>query len=132
VSEFDEAHAARLQQALKINPHARDARERDEAYIARLQLALRVNPHARAFYFPPDRAERLERNRRLGREIGFGLSDDADLGGLYSRLVVTFSFDSTGVAIDNAAFLDEVRAGQARARGGGPRSSDGGSHAHSD
>jgi hypothetical protein len=96
--------------------------ERDEAFIASLQQALRANPHARALYFPPDQAERQERNRRLGREVGFGLSDDADLSGLYSRLVVTFSLDSTGVTIDNAEFLDEVRAGQDRARGG--------SHAH--
>ena len=92
--------------------------ERDEAYIAKLQQALRSNPHARALYFPADRAERLERNRRLGREVGYGLSEDADLSGLYSRLVVTFSLDSTGVAIDNTEFLAEVRAGQARARGG--------------
>ena len=92
--------------------------DRDEAYVARLQQALRTNPYARAFYFPADQAQRLERNRRLGREVGFGLSDDADLGGLYSVLVVTFSFDTTGVAIDNADFLAEVRAGQARARGG--------------
>jgi len=98
--------------------------EHDEAFIASLQQALRANPYARALYFPPDPAERLGRNRRLGREIGFGLSDDADLSGLYSRLVVTFSLDSTGVAIDNADFLAAVRAGQARARGGSSEDSD--------
>ena len=91
--------------------------ERDEVFVARLQQALRSNPHARALYFPSDQAKRREGNRRLGREVGFGLSEGADLSGLYSRLVVTFSLDSTGVAIDNAEFLAEVRAGQARARG---------------
>ena len=90
--------------------------DRDKFFIDAMVHALRTNAHARHLYFPTDKQQRREGSLKLGRAIGFGLSVDADLGTLYSRLVVTFSFDRTGVCVDNKEFLGAVREGMAKAR----------------
>ena len=56
-----------------------------------------------------------EANKRLGREIGYGLaifSDWEDYAGtFYGRFIVINSLDTTGVVISNKEWLKEVRAG---------------------
>jgi hypothetical protein len=75
--------------------------------------AIQDNLDCRLFYFPPDRARRREMNLRLAREFGYGLKDFPDLNGvlstLYSTMVVRFSLDTTGVAVDAAEFIAEVQ-----------------------
>ena len=80
-------------------------------FIEDVRAAIRDNEHARAFFFPPNRKARRKMNLRLGREIGYGLESDDDIGGLYSILVVAFSFDSTGVVIDAKEFFEAIREG---------------------
>lgn len=88
---------------------------KDSAFIDNVIAAIKANRHARMFYFPPNKSKRRKMNLRLGREIGYGLRGDKELGSLYSRLIVSFSFDSTGVCVDNKEFLSSVRAGMRRA-----------------
>ena len=78
-------------------------------YIDSVRAALRDNQHARAFYFPPNREERRRQNLRLAREVGYGLTPQFDIRGLYSTLIVSFSLDSTGVSIDAKEFFEEMR-----------------------
>lgn len=80
-------------------------------FINDVRAAIKDNEHARAFYFPPNKKSRREMSLRLGREIGYGLEPGADIQGLYSTLVVSFSLDSTGVAVDAKEFFDAVREG---------------------
>lgn len=86
----------------------------DNVFIRDVQAALRDNAGARAFYFPPDKDRRRIMNLRLGREVGFGIKDASVLSSLYSLLVVLFSFDMTGICVDNKEFLAAVREGMAR------------------
>jgi len=85
-------------------------------YIHALAASLKY-PGARAFYFPTTENERREQNKRLGREIGFGLASYAAnerrkvLGTLYSRLIVANSFDCTGVVIDNKDWISALKEG---------------------
>ena len=91
-------------------------------YLTNLRSALQY-PGARAFYFPPGKKARKTASLRLAREIGPALAaydpdDVADvLPTLYGTLIVIPSFDTTGVQIDNRAFLDELRASIADWRG---------------
>ena len=84
-------------------------------YIQGIRTALDY-PGARATYFPPNAGRRRKQNLRLAREFGCGLAgyEPADvepiLSALYGILVVSKSFDTTGVQIDNKAFLAEMRA----------------------
>lgn len=80
-------------------------------FIQNVRNAIRDNPHARAFYFPPDKVNRHDMNLRLGREVGFGIRDISVLSSLYSLLIVSFSFDMTGICVDNKEFLVAVREG---------------------
>ena len=89
--------------------------DHNETYINDLAAAFRQNGAARQIYFPVGKDERKRMNLRLGREIGYGLAEGADLGSLYSRLIVINSFDNTGVCIDNKEFLCAVREGMAKA-----------------
>ena len=90
--------------------------DHNEAYINDLTAAFRQNGVARQVYFPTGKDERKRMNLRLGREIGYGLTEGADLGSLYSRLIVINSFDRTGVCVDNKEFLGAVREGMAKAK----------------
>lgn len=83
-------------------------------FINNVRAAIRDNEGARAFYFPPNKKSRREMNLRLGREVGYGLDSGTDIKGLYSTLIVTFSFDSVGVAVDAKEFFDAVREGMAK------------------
>jgi len=87
-------------------------------YMESLRGALRDNPHARAFYFPADRAGRVEGTLRLGREFGYGLAGLEDgesvIGSSYSTLVVINCFDRTGVAVDAKEWVRAIRVGMAR------------------
>lgn len=83
----------------------------DNQFVNDIRDALKANSHARRFYFPSNRKRRKEMNLRLGREIGYGLGPDSDIGGLYSLLIVSFSFDSTGVAVDAKEFFGAVQEG---------------------
>jgi hypothetical protein len=84
-----------------------------EQYIDNLILALKANQNARMFYFPPNKRDRKEKNLRLAREIGYGLKDFADgheiVTSLYGKIIVIFSFDTTGVCIDAKEFFSEIR-----------------------
>lgn len=80
-------------------------------FVQDIRDALKSNQHARAFYFPPNKTQRKAMNLRLGREIGYGIKDKSVLSSLYSLLVVSFSFDATGVCVDNKEFLAAVREG---------------------
>lgn len=88
-------------------------------YLAELASALRGGG-ARQFYFPMDAELRRKRNLRLGRELGYGLTEDDELSSLYSTLIVINSMDSVGVCVDNAEFLAAVREGIARASNDSP------------
>ena len=91
--------------------------DHNEAYVNNLIASFRQNGMARQAYFPMDKAKRRRMNLRLGREVGYGLTEGADLGSLYSRLIVIHSLDSTGVCVDNKEFLAAVREGMAKAKG---------------
>lgn len=80
-------------------------------FIQNVRSTIRDNQHARQFYFPPNKAKRKAMNLRLGREVGYGIKDESVLSSLYSLLVVSFSFDTTGVCVDNKEFLVAVREG---------------------
>ena len=84
-----------------------------QEYIAELEAALTANQDARLFYFPPGREARREANLRQAREEGYGLRGLPDakkiVGTLYGRLVVRFSLDRFGVALDAKEFLAELR-----------------------
>lgn len=83
-------------------------------YISELRNSLNCEG-AHEFYFPRNRDTRHLQNLRLARELAFGLKDfdETDvaktLGSLYGIIVVAHSFDSTGVAIDAAEWLGEIR-----------------------
>ena len=87
-------------------------------YVQAMRRSLRM-AGARALYFPRNK-NRKDRNKRLGREFGFGLesyslADRAKVRStLYTFLIVEHSLDQTGVAIDNKDFLAAVDAGIAR------------------
>lgn len=87
-------------------------------YLEQVTSALKTL-NACASYFPMDKGLRRERNLKLGREIGYGIAGcDGDpgpyLGTLYGRMIVAHSFDSTGVMIDNAAWIKAIKAGIAK------------------
>lgn len=67
-------------------------------------------------YFPMERAARVEANKRLGREFGYGLaSGDTDwrrvAQATYGQMIVANSFDSVGVAIDMKDWSAAIEAG---------------------
>jgi len=80
-------------------------------FIQDVRDALKSNQCARAFYFPPNKAKRHDMNLRLGREVDYSIKDASVLSSLYSLLIVSFSFDRTGVCVDNKEFLAAVREG---------------------
>ena len=84
-------------------------------FVQDVREALKANQYARQFYFPFDKDKRKAMNLRLGREIGYGIKDVSVLPSLYSLIIVVFSFDSTGVCVDNKEFLAAVREGMADA-----------------
>jgi hypothetical protein len=85
-----------------------------QEYLHNMRAAL-TTPGARAFYFPPNAQKRRTQNLRLAREIGPALAafDTHDveraLGSLYGAMIVIHSLDTTGVQVDNKAFLAELR-----------------------
>lgn len=79
-----------------------------EQFVHEIRSAIRDNPNARAFYFPSDKAKRKAMNLRLAREVGAGLTDLSCLNSLYSLLIVSFSFDNTGVCIDAKEFMTTI------------------------
>lgn len=86
------------------------------AYLTEIAGVLRSSA-AMHSYFPFDKELRKERNLKLGRELGYGMAccdaEDLDfyLGGLYGRLIVAHSFDSTGVVLDNKEWIKAVKEG---------------------
>jgi len=80
----------------------------DQEYIQNLVGALKANPDAREMYFPSGREERKAANLKLARSLGHGLTG-SKWGFIYSTLFVRFSFDTTGVCVDNADIINEIR-----------------------
>jgi len=81
-------------------------------YIKAMVAALRVNPHAREFYFPSGKGERKVANLRLARELGHGLDGEDGMQSIYSTMFVQFSLDGTGVVVDAAEIVAEIRKAQ--------------------
>jgi len=80
----------------------------DQEYIQNLVGALKANPDAREMYFPSGREKRKAANLKLARSLGYGLTG-SDWTFIYSTLFVRFSFDNTGVCVDNADIINEIR-----------------------
>lgn len=87
-------------------------------YIVNLRDAL-ASPGARQTYFPMNADERKSQLIHLGHDIGFGLRDfpsdevTREMGGLYSTIVVTASFDSVGVVLSAREWVKALRDGMA-------------------
>lgn len=90
-----------------------------EQYIAAIRDALKANPHAVEFYFPRNE-KRAAMSLRLAREIGYGLAEydggEAIVPSTYGQLVVAFSLDTTGVAVDAHDWAAAMRGEMARAQ----------------
>jgi len=73
-----------------------------DKYLTEIRNALRSSA-AHYTYFPDNKELRKERNIKLGHEIGYavGVDDVAKFGQItYGILIVSNSFDRTGVAIN--------------------------------
>lgn len=89
-------------------------RDEDHKYVHDMLSAVR---HVHWLYFPFGEAERIEGNKRLGREFGYGLAsaglDHVSVSqATYGAMIVANSFDSTSVVIGmhewQAAIADGV------------------------
>jgi hypothetical protein len=85
-----------------------------QRYIKSMRDALRT-PGAHTFFFPPSKERRKSANLRLAREIAPVLAESdpdevkKELGSLYGLFIVSNSFDSIGVQVDNKEWLAELR-----------------------
>lgn len=91
-----------------------------QKYVQEMRQAL-AYPGARAFFFPRDAIRRKTMNLRLAREMAPVFAEYPDqrevdnvLPTLYGTIVVIPSLDNTGVQVDNAEWLGELRAAMAK------------------
>ena len=83
-----------------------------KSYIANVKNALASNLSA---WFPPDKEKRIQMNIRLAHEFGYGIAAYDNwreiIKSTYGELIVSHSFDSVGVVIDNKEWIKEIEVG---------------------